>query len=62
MLPPFDDKNPFTKLWDIVSSLVVLLKMIPEYPKLAKIGYTFVLGFVEFSEIFEVPPLESARG
>ena len=46
MLPPFD-KNPFTRLWDIVSGSAVLIKMIPEYFKLAKISCAFMLGFVE---------------
>jgi hypothetical protein len=51
MLPPFD-KNPFTRLWDIVSGSAVLTKMIPEYLKLAEIGCTFVLGSVEDERTF----------
>jgi hypothetical protein len=51
MLPPFD-KNPFIKLWDIVSGLAVLSKMIPEYLKLAEIGYAFILGSVEDERTF----------
>jgi hypothetical protein len=35
MLPPFD-KNPFTRLWDLVSGSAVLTKMIPESLKFLK--------------------------
>jgi len=45
VLPPFD-KNPFTRLWDLVSSSAVLTKMIPKYLKLAEIGCAFMLGVV----------------
>ena len=51
MLPLFD-KNPFTRLWDLVSGSAVLTKMIPEYLKLAEIGCAFVLGSVEDERIF----------
>jgi hypothetical protein len=51
MLPPFD-KNPFTRLWDIVSGSAVLTKMILEYLKLAEIRCVFVLGSVDDERTF----------
>jgi hypothetical protein len=51
MLPHFD-KNPFTRLWDIICGLAVLSKMIPEYHKLAEIGCAFVLGSTEDERTF----------
>jgi hypothetical protein len=51
MLHPFD-KNPFTRLWDIVSGSAMLTKMILEYLKLAEIECAFVLGSVEDERSF----------
>jgi hypothetical protein len=60
MLPPFE-KNPFTRLWDLVSGSAVPTKMIPEYFKLAEISCAFVLGSVEDERTFSSLKLLKSR-